>query len=174
MTVFHSLRLSMVIAISILSCGVNIQAQGSLIQTPAQPALSIEPYSHERDYHDLYRLFNENRTNLGGWGYDETFPTGNQIKVARFDGLLAGFVIYKKVENNGYIDYVAVDQDIRSNGLGKILLHDAIYDLKLQGAQDVSLNVYEHNVKAQSLYERLGFYLQSVRNGLINYTLNFA
>lgn len=146
----------------------------SLSYAQTQEQLRIEQYQHVRDYHDLYRLFNENTANLGAWGYDDTFPLGSQIKVARWHDHLAGFIIYAQQENEGYINYVAVDQQIRSNGLGRILLNDAINDLKQQGAHSVSLNVYEHNTKAQSLYERLGFFMLTMHNGLLGYRLNFA
>lgn len=172
MILFRPFRF-LVVAISILSC-FNMFCVDSFGRQSDQSFIYIDQYNHERDFQDLYRLFNQNRANLGEWGYDDTFPSGSQIKVARLADQLAGFVIYIKVENSGYINYVAVDQSIRSKGLGSILLSDAMCDLKLQGAADISLNVYDHNVKAQSLYERLGFYLQSVRNGLMNYTLNVA
>jgi ribosomal protein S18 acetylase RimI-like enzyme len=134
----------------------------------------IERYKHERDYYDLYDLFHANTENLGGWGYGDAFPGTNQIKVARVGNLLAGFVIYDKNDNEGFINYLAIDKSVRSFGLGSVLLRDAIKDLKNQGADKVSLNVYEHNVRAQSLYERLGFYLQSARDGLMNYMLSVA
>ena len=176
------LRLSVTLVLSLIF-GINsnaMQAQGldnqflSYVPAPEQSLVTIEQYQHSRDYHDLYRLFNENYNNLGAWGYDDTFPHGSQIKVARWQDQLAGFVIYTQHENLGYINYVAVDEQIRSNGLGKILLNDAINDLKYQGAEAVSLSVYAHNRKAQSLYERLGFYLQSANDSLMNYTLNLA
>jgi ribosomal protein S18 acetylase RimI-like enzyme len=146
----------------------------SYLGSSEQPMISIEPYQHERDYSDLYRLFNENNTNLGEWGYGDTFPQDNQVKVARWYDQLAGFVIYWQCENSGFISYIAVDQQIRSYGLGRILLHEAITDLKQQGADSVSLNVYEHNTKAQSLYERLGFYFRSANDGLMNYAMHLA
>ena len=183
MVISRYLRLSVAVAFSFIlgiDChGIQFQGMGdpslSYASAPDQSMLTIEPYQHTRDYHDLYRLFNANYNNLGMWGYDDTFPQGNQIKVARLDNRFAGFVIYMQQENKGFINYVAVDQKMRNNGLGKILLKDAINDLKQQGVDSVSLKVYEHNTKAQSLYERLGFYLQSASDGLLrNYALSFA
>lgn len=144
------------------------------MQSPEQSILTIEPYHHERDYHDLYSLFNANQHTLGFWGYDDTFPLGNQIQVARIYDQLAGFVIYTKNANEGFVSYLAVNQEVQSNGLGKTLLNNAINDLKQQGASSVSLNVYEHNKKAQSLYERLGFFQLTNHGELLGYRLNLA
>ena len=169
------------LAITILFSGfgsLHMYAQrlyGDVSQNITQESVVyIESYCHSRDYNDLYRLFNENTNNLGFWQYDAAFPGSNQIKVARLEDQFVGFIIYNKHDNQGSIDYVAIDQGIRSSGLGKILLNYAVYDLKDQGAQSVSLNVFEHNKKAQSLYERLGFCLQEVHNGLMNYAINIA
>jgi len=164
----------LVCAVSSIIGATQAHQSKDIHSSPAIPTITIEPYNHARDYEDLYRLFNENTANLGINMLDYDYLCNRCVKVVRINEYLGGFIMYKKYESNGYISYVAVDSNVQNYGLGKLLLNHAINDLKSQGAADVSLCVFHHNRKAQSLYERLGFHMQSISNGLLNYALNFA
>ncbi|MFK8022592.1 MAG: GNAT family N-acetyltransferase [Ilumatobacter sp.] len=102
--------------------------------------------------------------------HDALFPdshlTGRQL-VAEHDGLVLVARLderplgYLRAEvqpgGDGYLDFVGVDAEHRSRGIGRALVDHAVTELASSGADRVSLTVREDNASARALYARLGF-----------------
>ncbi len=85
--------------------------------------------------------------------------------VARVNGRPVGYVGIWLVADEGHITNVAVHPDYRSRGVGRRLL-DAITELAVRkGARRLTLEVRKSNLRAQSLYQSLGFQGVGIRRG---------
>lgn len=63
-----------------------------------------------------------------------------------------------KIESDEvYIDYIVVDQNHRSLGIGSTLLQYAIRKTKRLSKSKLALHVLSNNLKGKALYERIGF-----------------
>lgn len=86
----------------------------------------------------------------------EKNPFSRQM-VLEQDGKIAGYVIYWVTFENGQIANIAVDPALRGMGLGKVLLQEAIEQMKNENCEMVSLDVRVSNQAARKLYESFGF-----------------
>jgi ribosomal protein S18 acetylase RimI-like enzyme len=59
--------------------------------------------------------------------------------------------------HRGWINYLAVDQDYRKNGLGKQLMSELEKTLQAIGCPKVNLQVRADNKEALAFYENLGY-----------------
>lgn len=93
------------------------------------------------------------------------------IKVLRDNNKLAGFTAYfnKKIYE-GFLLYVAVDSDFRGKGYGEKLTNYAVEDMFANGCNIVKLVTRTENIKARSLYKKLGFEEILVDGGYVYYT----
>lgn len=74
------------------------------------------------------------------------------------EGTVVGYVAYEtQPDGSGYIDYLAVDESLRSRGLGRSLVSTATADLVERGVTYAHLTVREANGAARALYASLGF-----------------
>ena len=74
------------------------------------------------------------------------------------DGRVVGYVAYElQADGSGYIDYLAVDEQLRSRGLGRALVSTATADLVERGVTYAHLTVRAANGAARALYASLGF-----------------
>lgn len=81
-----------------------------------------------------------------------------QIRIARVDSQIAGFITYYKVDpTKGHIDLLAVDEKFRKKGLATALLQTAENNLKKQCVNTVDILVLNTNTTAQHLYKKIGF-----------------
>lgn len=85
------------------------------------------------------------------------FKNGGFMIVAELEGKIVGATIINKTNMSGFIPenilvYIAVDKNIRGQGIGKKLMQSAIENA--EGA--IALHV-EPNNPAKFLYEKLGF-----------------
>lgn len=55
------------------------------------------------------------------------------------------------------IDNLVVDQQQRGQGLGQALVQRVIAEARAQGISVIRLNVYDKNLSARNLYQKLGF-----------------
>lgn len=107
---------------------------------------------HSVDFSAEYAL--DNRASSQG----ETYKNNLTIKVYRVHNKPVGFVAYyKKTFYKGYILFLAIDETQRAQGYGKKLLEYALDGLKKQGSMVAELITRTNNLKAQSLYKKLGF-----------------
>ncbi|MBK1991837.1 GNAT family N-acetyltransferase [Campylobacter sp. 2018MI35] len=64
--------------------------------------------------------------------------------------------VLKECENEFYLDSISVEEKARGRGIAKELIEYA-YKKALEKNKKLSLIVEEHNKKAKSLYEKMGF-----------------
>lgn len=74
-------------------------------------------------------------------------------------GILISRIINRLVKSNDilHIDDLIVSKDYRSNGIGNLLLQNAINYAKERNCKTIELKSYINNEKAHNLYERIGF-----------------
>ena len=77
--------------------------------------------------------------------------------VATADGKVVACAEVRRMPNRLFLNYVAVRDSHRSQGLGKQLLRKALVDNNRTDAREVVLDVLETNTDVFHWYERLGF-----------------
>ena len=96
--------------------------------------------------------------------FQQKLKDGQYILVAKIDNKIVGFLSAKfkktpwyKYANLCMIDEVSVSEKCRSCGIGTALIKKILSICKKKKVEEVKLNIYNTNVKAKRLYERLGF-----------------
>jgi [ribosomal protein S18]-alanine N-acetyltransferase len=86
------------------------------------------------------------------------------VFVARTSGCrVAGFCAFWRVADQIHINNLAVRPEMRSRGVGRILLRRALEEAERLGAVHATLEVRRSNEAARRLYEAAGFKLVGVR-----------
>ncbi|HLW72955.1 MAG TPA: GNAT family N-acetyltransferase [Candidatus Babeliales bacterium] len=90
------------------------------------------------------------------------------LKVVREQDKLAGFTAYY-MENpqQGRLLFLAVDQNFRGKGYGKMLAQRAMQELFAMGADHIALWTRVSNLPAQRIYKELGFKEMFDDNGYV-------
>ncbi len=91
-------------------------------------------------------------------------PT-SRFAVAVDSGRVVGYAVTGRAGGRGYLQRLAVDPAAQGTGVGSSLVHDCIDWLHGKGVAMALVNTQERNLRALSLYERLGFVRQ--REGLV-------
>lgn len=151
----------------------------------------------EQLYNDLNDYLEKN-INYPGWKKD-IYPIRKDavngisecnLYVAKYNGKIIGSIIlshkpepaYYKVKWNLKLDYsdvlviytFVVHPDFLKCGVGKTLIEFAIKHSINLNIKSIRLDVYENNIPAIKLYEKLGFkYVGKVDLGLKNYGLDW-
>jgi ribosomal-protein-alanine N-acetyltransferase len=89
-----------------------------------------------------------------------SLPANQQVffSVARdAAGKLAGYVIGWYVMDEGELANLAVAPDLRSQGIGRLLLEAILQDARIRGTRQLYLEVRESNAAARQLYLANGF-----------------
>ena len=122
------------------------------------------PRIREADRADLLEVFRIERAVFSQpWPYDafETFLDEPGFLVADVDGEVAGYVVANTVPQAGrtlgHVKDLAVHPGRQGNGLGTLLLWQALGRLRAGDARAVKLEVRETNARAIGLYRRHGF-----------------
>jgi ribosomal-protein-alanine N-acetyltransferase len=88
------------------------------------------------------------------------------------DSAVKGYVVGDRVLNHGrpvgHIKNLAVHEDARGQGIGKLLLARAIDTLDEQGVDAYKLEVREGNERARALYRSCGFEHRATIQGYYN------
>ncbi len=93
--------------------------------------------------------------------------------VAFDEQTLVGAVLVGTDGRRGYLQHLAVAEPNRGQGIGKSLVELAVSALARQGIAKTHLFVFNHNVKAQALYEKLGWFARDeVRMYSFNSSVN--
>lgn len=125
-----------------------------------------------KDYVDeVYRI--ENEAIKDPWSYESIanilkYDT-NHYYVAIVEGRVVGFVGMILVADQGDITSIAVDKELRGQGIGDELLNYAIKVAGMMDVQVLNLEVRESNDVAISLYKKYNFTEIFIRD---NYYLN--
>jgi len=113
------------------------------------------------DLLSIYRL--EKKVFDQPWSYSafEGFLGEPAFLVAMGDGQLLGYVVADWTANFGsgfgHIKDLAVHPDAQRNGLGRLLLRNAVSRLLVEGVERIKLEVREGNTAARRLYKDEGF-----------------
>ena len=78
--------------------------------------------------------------------------------VARQAGQVIGASEFRLFPNQLFLNYIAVDPQCRSKGLGRLMIADAIRRFRTDQSITIGLDVYEDNSAARRFYERLYFF----------------
>jgi ribosomal-protein-alanine N-acetyltransferase len=76
---------------------------------------------------------------------------------------VAGFCAFWRVADQIHINNLAIRPELRSRGLGRLLLRRVLEEAERLGAAHATLEVRRSNVAARRLYEGAGFRLAGVR-----------
>lgn len=143
---------------------------------PQQQPQAISFFEEQRDLKDIHNIFKNNWYWLiasfptyepqyvdymfknKAAGLDPRHVGSLNIKVLRDGSELVGFVAYY-MENwyEGRILFLAVNEKFRGKGYAEQLMKDAFGELKTLGATKLVLLTRVDNVRAQKIYNRLGF-----------------
>jgi GNAT superfamily N-acetyltransferase len=118
---------------------------------PDDPAIA-----HLQPLHD--RLFPHSY--LPGARLADTLDDDHRLFVAHLDGQAAGYlyVQHKPHEDEGYVDFLGVEDRARGRGAGRALLQAAVrWALLERNLPKVHLTVRQDRAPALGLYESLGF-----------------
>ena len=85
------------------------------------------------------------------------------------DKKIIGFLTYSIIYERAEIIDIIINPSYRENGYGKILLNNAINDIKENNCINITLEVNEKKIPALNLYKSLGFKVVTKRN---NYYVN--
>ena len=103
------------------------------------------------------------------WSYDSftnTLKLPNTIYlVAETQGIIVGYIGVWKVLDEADITNVAVKEENRKQGIGQLLLNEAIGIARNEGIKDITLEVRKSNEFAILLYEKNGFKNVGIRPG---------
>ncbi len=124
---------------------------------------SINDYAlmllNEGQYRTLEEAMTESES-----AFNEGLPDGlstqhNFLLVAQNNkGENIGFIWYVKIdEEQAFIADFAVMQKYRGKGYGKAILLEFVQTMINQGVGTIILHVFESNIAARSLYEKVGF-----------------
>jgi ribosomal protein S18 acetylase RimI-like enzyme len=87
--------------------------------------------------------------------------------IAELDGAAAGFLLLLDSlpdevtgEDQAFVAYMAVDPNMRAQGVGAALLGRAEDEARRAGVPYISLMVTEENAAARALYERAGYVVE--------------
>ncbi len=85
--------------------------------------------------------------------------------VAEDQGAVAGYIGSQTVMDESDVMNVAVSEDFRRQGIGRMLVEQLIADLSKKGISSLTLEVRLSNDPAIKLYEQFGFEKVGVRKG---------
>lgn len=162
------------------------QNQNNITEVAQQQCSSIVPYQEAQHKGFIKRQFKENwywLISSPDYDVDHMLDTGTphtyepqyagKLKTVVLQdetGTPAGFgSYYMRAPGVGDILFIEVDQNFRGKRYaGKIVEH-ALDDLKKMGAKVVKMATRTDNLKAQKVYERLGFPIVNKSNGFVHY-----
>ncbi|MGC4941785.1 GNAT family N-acetyltransferase [Kribbella sp. DT2] len=86
----------------------------------------------------------------------------DQVEIVLVDGEPAGMLeVRPPADGVVYLSRIELAASTRGRGIGTALIADVVDRARSVGATAVELDVLEHNPRARSLYERVGFTLVS-------------
>ena len=89
--------------------------------------------------------------------FRECLAAEYQCRVAEQSGKIAGFIIFSTAGGEGQLLNLCVDQHRRRNGLGRMLVQDALRTCHETKCRVMYLEVRSSNQAATAFYRHLGF-----------------
>lgn len=132
---------------------------------PILQAIARESYCDTRFYYDanfprqLCELLYKTWITLSCEGY------ADEVLIAILDGVPVGYVSchLDREHGAGRIGLVGVSNRVRGQGVGQMLVRSALDWFATQGVQEVTVVTQGRNCAAQRLYQRCGFWTQTVQ-----------
>jgi [ribosomal protein S18]-alanine N-acetyltransferase len=87
---------------------------------------------------------------------------------------VAGFIAFWRVLDEMHINNVAIDPALRRQGLGRLLLSEALGAAAAMGIRHATLEVRRSNEPAVALYRALGFQQVAVRSAYYSHPVEDA
>lgn len=92
------------------------------------------------------------------WHSKKTLRDVELVRVAMSSGKPAGLVMLKTLEGTvGYVYYIAVARARRKEGVGKLLVEDALRLFKASNLKEVFASVEKNNEPSEALFASEGF-----------------
>ncbi|MEM2005291.1 MAG: GNAT family N-acetyltransferase [Zestosphaera sp.] len=85
-----------------------------------------------------------------------------RVVVVELDGSVVGFATVFKRGEVAFLDSIAVDEDVRSRGVGGLLLDVIEGVLESEGVKSLALSVKNWNLRALDFYLRRGYVVEGV------------
>ncbi len=139
-----------------------------------------EPYFRDMRLSDLRQVMAIERASFPTpWSHfafiHEIYQNRNaEYVVAVVDGHIAGYSGMWVMAGEAHITNLAVDPDLRRQGLGTALLEEMVRRARHMGCTHITLEVRKSNELAQALYRKLGFSAEGVRPGYYSDTAEDA
>ena len=89
--------------------------------------------------------------------------------VAELDGVVVGFCGLWNILNEGHITNIAIKKEHQTQGIGTKLIKSLIDYSKEKKIEALTLEVRVSNIKAQHIYEKLGFTNGGLRKDFYQY-----
>jgi len=90
------------------------------------------------------------------------------VAIHRTAGNMVGVILCSRVRHDvGHVTQVCVLPELRSHGVGEVLLSATANNLRKRGFTQLSLTVTEANARAVELYRRLGYVQQRVFDAFV-------
>ena len=127
------------------------------------------------DYEEIFKLISKFETCLTPTLSDRNISIveyaskicDNGVCLLAVDGCEAGIVCFYSNDYNtkkSYLTFLAVDENLRGKGYGKILMKEMENKSKQSGMKMVQLEVHKNNKKGIQFYEKLGYKIESEKN----------
>lgn len=108
-------------------------------------------------------LSNEELNKINAYVKDEVNNQINNYQLININGKICGCILVENKDDGVIIDELYLEEEYRNKGIGTDLINNVITNNKI-----VYLWVYKDNVKAISLYKRLGFLIiNETKNDII-------
>ena len=106
------------------------------------------------------------------WIFESELSKGDRshFLVAKSEGEILGYIGFWMIFDEAHIVNVAVRADLRRSGIGTLLLASALIMADRIGAKKATLEVRVTNTPAQSLYQKFGFEMISIRKNFYSDT----
>lgn len=85
--------------------------------------------------------------------------------MALVDGVIEGYIIGRKTDSRGHIIAIAVSNQYRKRGMGRLLLDAEIKSLRELGITEIFLEVRVSNEEAILFYRKMGFIESRILEG---------
>ncbi len=95
-----------------------------------------------------------------------SFPTARiYLAESLLDGALWGYSVIRRIGPTAELLRIAVAESRKRRRVAQALMEKTIAELRLEGVQEILLEVRQGNLAARSLYEKYSFLCQGTRPG---------